>query len=791
MQKKVILIILISILTLLLSAESKEKYFKFEITARKELLKLTRIISIANVQENTVYAYANEQEFQEFLSLGYSYEILTHQDKSREFKMATSKEQMRNWDSYPTCETYVEMMYQFQIDYPELCIVENIGNSIEGREILFAKISDNVNTAEDEPEFMYSSTMHGNELIGFNLMLRLIDHLLSNYGSNPQITDLVNNVEIWINPLSNPDGTYHGGNDTVWDSQRYNANDVDLNRNFPDPEDGEHPDGNEWQPENIIMMNFAANHNFVLSSNLHSGAEVVNYPWDTWQHLSADDDWWQEVSHTYADAAQDNSPYGYMNGFNDGITNGYAWYTISGGRQDYMNYFHRCREMTLELSNEMLIPEDELEDYWNYNRESLLLYMEECLYGIRGLVKDQNDEPVSAVVHVVDHDQDNSEVFTDAEFGNYHRMLFPGTYDLQFLSFGYIPQIIENISVSDNNITVQDVILQPAASYTVSGTIIDGDTQDPLENVMIELSHTVFDISYETQTNEQGNFLFADIYEGNYFIKIFITGYSQILEEIEITENTILDYDLFQSNAESFESGVFTDNWSFSGDADWFIDNSTAYDGVYSARSGDIGSWDTSSLLTEMNVTEAGNISFYIKVSCEEDPDDDWDFITFRIDNNEQARWDGEVAWTEATFPVTTGFHEFEWRFEKDGNVSSGSDCTWIDFVSFPPNNTASENQELEFSKPKLIGNYPNPFHSSTSIRFTTGNIGKNTEILIYNLKGQKIKTFPNLQIDKSPNQQILWDGTDEENKPASSGIYLYELKNGKNIQTKKMILMR
>jgi len=795
MQKKLVLIFLISILTLVLCADFKETYFKFEVNSKKELLKLTNIISIDNVQENTVFAYANEKEFLEFLSLGYSYEILTHPGKTRQIKMASSKEQMRDWDSYPTYETYLDLMYQFQIDYPDLCIVENIGSSIEGRDILFAKISDNVNIDEDEPEFMYTATMHGNELVGFVLMLRLIDHLLSNYGSNPPITNIVNNIEIWINPVSNPDGLYAAGNDNVWGATRYNANGVDLNRNFPDPQDGNHPDGNEWQPETIVMMDFAFEHNFVLSSNIHSGAEVVNYPWDTWSQPHADDDWWQEVSHTYADAAQDNSPYGYMNGFDDGITNGYAWYSINGGRQDYMNYFHGCREMTLELSNEMLIPEDELEDYWDYNSESFLLYVEECLYGIRGLVTDESNDPLDAVIHVIDHDIDNSEVFTDHEIGDYHRMLYPGSYDLQFFSFGYVPEIVENLSVSDNNITNQDVVLQPAESYTVSGTIIDGDSQSPLENVMIELSHSIFDISYETVTDVQGFYLFENIYEGTYFIKIIFTGYAQIYEEIEVSNNLVLDYEFFQSNAESFESGEFSESWSFSGDADWFIDNSTAYDGIYSARSGDIGSWNTSSLITEMNITEAGNITFYIKVSCEDDPDDDWDFISFRIDSYEQARWDGEVDWTEASFPVSAGFHTFEWRYEKDGSVSSGSDCAWIDFVSFPPNDSAIGNNEVELMETKLVGNYPNPFNSLTSISFFNAEDGENAEISIYNLKGQKIRVlecFNSVETKATESlSYIIWDGTDEDNKPVSSGIYLYKLKSGKYSNTKKMILMR
>ena len=78
-------------------------------------------------------------------------------------------------------------------------------------------------------------------------------------------------------------------------------------------------------------MTLAETQHFVMSANTHSGSEVVNYPWDTWTKLHADDNWWQMVSHEYADLAQLNSPSGYMSGFDDGITNGAEWYIINVG----------------------------------------------------------------------------------------------------------------------------------------------------------------------------------------------------------------------------------------------------------------------------------------------------------------------------------------------------------------------------------------------------------------------------------------------------------------------------
>ena len=108
-------------------------------------------------------------------------------------------------------------------------------------------------------------------------------------------------------------------------------------------------------------------------------------------------------------------------------------------------------------------------------------------------------------------------------------------------------------------------------------------------------------------------------------------------------------------------------------------------------------------------------------------------------------------------------------------------------------NNLSSLEQNI-VSPPeyKLYQNYPNPFNSFTTIKFTTKNIVKNTEMIIYNLKGQKVKTFSNLQINNSTNQQIVWDARDENNQPVSSGIYFFRLKSGKEFsETKRMLFLK
>jgi hypothetical protein len=423
--------------------ENKEAYIKVKTESELDKIRLNEIISIENLESDFVGAYITNNNIQKFRSLNLEYEILMHPSKGFEPKMFDGSKENFEWDSYPTYEAYIAMMEQFSIDYPEICETFSIGESEEGRELKFVKISNNVGQQEEEPQFLYTGTMHGDETAGYILLLRLIDYLTSNYGTDAEVTEMVDNIEIWINPAANPDGTYASGNNTVWGATRANANGVNLNRNYADPEDGPHPDGNVYQAETIAFMELAEQNHFTMSANTHGGAEVVNYPWDTWPQLAADDDWWQFVSHEYADTAQANSPSFYMNGFNDGISNGYQWYSINGGRQDYMNYFHHCREVTLELSDTKLLPENQLDNYWNYNKRSLINYMKQVMYGVHGKVTDsQTGEGLEAEVQILGHDFDESQVYSVPETGYYTRLLKEGDYNITFSSEGYTPTVL-------------------------------------------------------------------------------------------------------------------------------------------------------------------------------------------------------------------------------------------------------------------------------------------------------------------------------------------------------------
>ena len=288
--------------------------------------------------------------------------------------MASDSATMSDWMHYPTYDYYVEMMQRYAERYPQLCRLDTIGTSVRGRLILCVRLT-NENATGVKPEVFYSSTIHGDELVGYHEMLHLIDTLLQAYGTSSKITDLLNTTEVYINPLSNPDGTYYGGNSTVSYSRRSNAAGVDLNRNYPDP--FANP-AKALQVENEAMINYVSNHNFRLAANMHSGSEVMNFPWDSFtssqrQHPYAD--WWVEVSKRFVDTCRLVDPTMFTDVISTGYITGGDWYVISGGRQDYMNYYHDILELTMELSSVKKVASGDLPRYWRGQCQALINYL--------------------------------------------------------------------------------------------------------------------------------------------------------------------------------------------------------------------------------------------------------------------------------------------------------------------------------------------------------------------------------------------------------------------------------
>ncbi|MCL4143131.1 UNVERIFIED_CONTAM: hypothetical protein GTU68_012120, partial [Idotea baltica] len=300
-------------------------------------------------------------------------------------------------------------------EYPNLVQYYSIGKSVQGRDLLVLKISNNVTErALTEPMFKYVANMHGDEAVGRELLIFLAQYLTTSYLKHDRVTKLLDTTEIHLMPSMNPDG-FELSREGVCDDRlihsRENAHGKDLNRNFPsqwdDPSLAQMLDDRE--PETLAVMTWIVQNTFVLSGNLHGGSVVASYPFDDsrshqpfGKYSSApDDNLFKYLVNTYA------SKHSYMyygnicegDKFPGGITNGAMWYDVKGGMQDFNYVYGSCFECTFELScckhpNASLLHQE-----WMNNKESLLSFMEQVHLGVKGVVSDaESGEGLPSVI---------------------------------------------------------------------------------------------------------------------------------------------------------------------------------------------------------------------------------------------------------------------------------------------------------------------------------------------------------------------------------------------------------
>ena len=201
--------------------------------------------------------------------------------------------------------TYVEMLAaleQMVLDYPALTVLDTIGTTHEGRVIVALKISDNAAVDESETEVLIVGCHHARELMSVDVPLRFARYLLDNYGSGSFVTSMVDEREIWIAPMINPDGHVYVQYDHAgdwWNWWRKNRRDngdgtfgVDLNRNYdyhwgyddagssPDPASVLYrgPYGFS-EPETQAVRDLCNSREFSVALSYHSYGELIIHPW--------------------------------------------------------------------------------------------------------------------------------------------------------------------------------------------------------------------------------------------------------------------------------------------------------------------------------------------------------------------------------------------------------------------------------------------------------------------------------------------------------------------------------
>jgi hypothetical protein len=241
--------------------------------------------------------------------------------------------------------------------------------------------------------------------------------------------------------------------------------------------------------------------------------------------------------------------------------------------------------------------------------------------------------------------------YVDDSYGNNNGRLDPGE-NADIIIVNINDGASDALDAIASAVTSSGLITINNSSYDLE-TIVAGETKNAVFNITVDESAEVGDEEEMEYTVEAG------AYSANL---TFLLNIGLIVED--------------------FEAGNFDNyDWEFDGNADWLITDSEVYEGAYAAKSGTISNDQTSALIISVNVTSDDQISFFRKVSSE----DNYDYLRFYIDGVKQGEWCDEVPWGEVSYSVTAGEHTFKWTYEKDISVSNGSDCGWIDYIIFPP----------------------------------------------------------------------------------------------------------
>ncbi|XP_042274282.1 probable carboxypeptidase X1 isoform X1 [Thunnus maccoyii] len=363
---------------------------------------------------------------------------------------------------------------------PDITRIYSIGKSYAGLKLYVMEISDNPGKHElGEPEFRYVAGMHGNEVVGREILLNLMEYMCHEYKQgNQRIVHLIKETRIHLLPSMNPDGyeiAFKEGSEMAgWATGRYSYEGIDMNHNFADLNSGmwtaieletDHSKLiNHYFPiperytseeafvasETRAVINWMQNIPFVLSANLHGGEVVVTYPYDMTKDWAPrahtptpDESFFRWLATAYASTNQmmsnpDRRPCHNRDFLRyNNIINGADWHNVPGSMNDFSYLHTNCFEVTVELSCDKFPHASELPTEWENNRESLLVYMEQVHRGIKGVVRDKDTEAgiADAIIKVEDIDHHIRSVAD----GDYWRLLNPGEYRVTASAEGYFP----------------------------------------------------------------------------------------------------------------------------------------------------------------------------------------------------------------------------------------------------------------------------------------------------------------------------------------------------------------
>lgn len=369
-MKRIIIISLISIISVFVSGQNLKqvKISLSNVETVTKLLNASLPLEEGKVtKDNNLIIFLNIDEIAKVNGLGIGYEVLIEDwkayysslpqlsDEEKAAIIANSKESygvegfgFGSMGGYYTYSEVLQKLDSMVIQYPNLITPKwSIGTTHEGRPLWVVKISDNPNVNENEPQVFFDGLIHAREAQSLATVMYFMYYLLENYGTNPEVTYLVNNREIYFLPVLNPDGYVYnqttnpsGGGD--WRKNRRNNSGsygVDLNRNFgykwgfdnsgssniPSDETYRGPSAFS-EPEAFHFRDFVLSKNIKTHINYHSYNNSIIYPWGYINQFTPD-------SLTYVEYASYMSQF---NGYDYGTSYQTLSYVSNGTVRDWM-----------------------------------------------------------------------------------------------------------------------------------------------------------------------------------------------------------------------------------------------------------------------------------------------------------------------------------------------------------------------------------------------------------------------------------------------------------------------
>jgi hypothetical protein len=407
--------------------------------------------------------------------------------------------------------------------------------TVKNNTIWAIRISDNPGVDEnDEPRILYVGLHHAREWITVEVSLYMAKYLTSNYNSNSTVKKMVNDNEIWILPILNPDGyIYSHSRDDInrssgsggWRKNLKETNGVpgfqnnggstgdgvDLNRNYGymwgyDNVGSEpFPNGTLYrgpsafsEVETQIMRDFASDRIFDIAVSFHSYSEIIIFPWG---YIDKD----TEHHKLFMELGEEMGKY---NGYPHGNPKSGLIYNVNGEFADWMYGTHKTLAFTFELGQVFIPPPALVQNMCKQNAEAAFIAAKYVANPfvlfesrIEAVVKNTLGEPLEGVEIATNYVEYDLKAYTDGA-GKSVMRLPDGTYNITILKSGYETRELTGINIAKDakrtlNLILRDV-LPPEVKEVKASSDLGSSESNFVFNAGEELVIVVRDKANET-----------------------------------------------------------------------------------------------------------------------------------------------------------------------------------------------------------------------------------------------------------------------------------------------------